>query len=65
LQTRNFGENKMSDKGMGLLSNLSAYIASKHNISPRDAVSIVMQSRIADDIVLDKTVEQLVAELID
>jgi len=61
----------MSDKGMRLLSNLSAYIASKHNISPRDAVSIVMQSRIADDIVrpdspyLDKTVEQLVAELID
>lgn len=63
----------MSDnliKANSLLSNLSAYIASKYNISSRDAASIVMQSRIADDIVrpdspyLDKTVEQLSAELV-
>ena len=53
-----------------LLSNLTAYIAAKYNISPRDAASIVMQSKIADDITrpgspyLDKTVEQLAAELI-
>ncbi len=63
----------MSDiiiKANSLLSNLTAYIASKHNISPRDAASIVMQSKIADDITrpgspyLEKTVEQLADELI-
>ena len=52
-----------------LLSNLTAYIATKYNLSPRDATSIVMQSKIADDITrtgspyLDKTVEQLATEL--
>lgn len=57
-------------KANSLLSNLTAYIASEHNISPRDAASIVMQSKIADDITrpgspyLEKTVEQLAAELI-
>lgn len=63
----------MSDnliKANSLLSNLTAYIAAKYNISPRDAASIVMQSHIADDITrhgspyLDKTVEQLATELI-
>ena len=53
-----------------LLSNLTAYIATKYNLSPRDATSIVMQSKIADDITrpgspyLDKTVEQLATELL-
>lgn len=57
-------------KANSLLSNLTAYIATKHNISPRDAASIVMQSKIADDITrpgspyLNKTVEQLAAELL-
>lgn len=53
-----------------LLSELGVYLVSKYGMNPRDAVGMVMQSSLAeeiskpDSILLDASVEQLAAALL-
>lgn len=53
-----------------LLSELGVYLVSKYGMNPRDAVGMVMQSSLAEEIckpgsaLLDSSVEQLAATLL-
>ena len=53
-----------------LLADLSAYFVSRYGMSPRDAVGLVMQSPVAEQLreenspLLNCTVEQLAAQMI-
>ena len=62
--------NETTFKIDNLLSELGVYLVSKYGMSPRDAVGMVMQSSLAEELcrpdsdLLDASVEQLAAALI-
>jgi len=53
-----------------ILSELGVYLVTKYGMSPRDAVGMIMQSSLAEDIsrpgskLLDCSIEQLAAALV-
>jgi len=53
-----------------ILSELGVYLVTKYGMSPRDAVGMIMQSSLAEDIsrpgseLLDYSIEQLAAVLV-
>ena len=58
-------------KADNILADLSAYIVTKFHIAPRDAVGMIMQSKLAEDMMnpesplLNRSVEQLTQEFVN